>query len=125
MNIGFIGIGNMGGTMANWIPKAGYSLVVHDLSRDNAEPLLNQGASWAGSPRELASQCDMICSMLPGPAEMEKVALGPDGILEGIRPNAIYIDHTTNSPELIRQVGEAITKQNAHMLDAPVMVHPA
>ena len=121
MKIGFIGIGNMGGAMASWIPKAGYSLVVHDLDRAAAEPLLRQGASWADSPRELASQSDVVCSMLPGPAEMEKVALGPDGILEGIQPDAIYIDHTTNSPDLVRQVGEVITTRKAHMLDAPVM----
>ena len=62
IDIGFIGIGNMGGAMASWIPKAGYSLVVHDLDRDAAEPLLRQGASWADSPRELASQSDVVVS---------------------------------------------------------------
>lgn len=121
MNIGFIGIGNMGGAMASWIPKAGHSLIVHDLDRDAAGPLLRQGASWADSPREVASQSDVVCSMLPGPPEMEGVALGPDGVLEGIRPDAIYIDHTTNSPDLVRRAGEAVADREAHMLDAPVM----
>ena len=121
MNIGFVGIGNMGGAMASWIPKAGFPLVVHDLNREAAEPLLKQGVSWADSPRELASQSDIVCSMLPGPAEMERVTHGPDGILEGIQPDAIYIDHTTNSPDLVGRVGEAISDRKAHMLDAPVM----
>ena len=121
MNIGFVGIGNMGSAMASLIPKAGFPLYVHDLNRDAAEPLLKQGASWADSPRELAAQSDIVCSMLPSPIEMERVTLGPDGILEGIQPDAIYIDHTTNSPDLVGRVGEAISNQKAHMLDAPVM----
>ncbi len=121
MKVGFVGIGNMGGAMASWLPKAGYSLVLHDLNREAAEPLLKQGASWADSPRELASQCEIVCSMLPTPVEMEEVTLGPNGILEGIQPDAIYIDHTTNSPDLVRQVGESVAGRKAHMLDAPVM----
>ena len=121
MKIGFVGIGNMGGAMASWIPKAGFPLVVHDLNREAAEPLLEQGVSWADSPRQLASQSDIVCSMLPSPVEMESVTQGPDGILEGIQPDAIYIDHTTNSPDLIGRVGKAISDRKAHMLDAPVM----
>lgn len=121
MNIGFVGIGNMGSAMASWIPKAGFPLIVHDLNREAAKPLLEQGASWADSPRTLAAQSEVVCSMLPSPVEMKKVTRGPDGILEGIKADAIYIDHTTNSPDLIRGVGAAISDRKAHMLDAPVM----
>lgn len=121
MKVGFIGIGNMGGAMASWLPKKGYSLVVHDLNKEMAKPLIDLGATWANSPKELASQSEVICSMLPGPVEMEKVTLGENGILEGIQPNTIYIDHTTNSSELVKRIGKLISDKQAQMLDAPVM----
>lgn len=121
MKVGFIGIGNMGGAMASWLPKKGHTLVVHDLNKEIAKPLIELGATWADSPKELAKQSEVICSMLPGPIEMERVTLGENGILEGIQPNAIYVDHTTNSPELVKKVGKLISSKQAQMLDAPVM----
>lgn len=104
MRIGFIGTGNIGAPMAASILKAGHELVVHDIHRDKTTPLVEQGAVWASSPAEVAAQCDITCTCLPGPAEMEPVTLGPGGILEGARPGSIYIDHTTNSPLLARRV---------------------
>ena len=121
MKVGFIGIGNMGGAMASWLPKKGHTLVIHDLNKKIAEPLLQLGAIWAESPKELAAQSEVICSMLPGPVEMEQVALGQNGIIDGIQPDSIYIDHTTNSPQLVKKVGQAISEKQATMLDAPVM----
>ena len=121
MKVGFIGVGNMGGAMASWLPKKGHTLVIHDLNKEIAEPLLELGATWADSPKELAAQSEVICSMLPGPIEMEQVALGQNGIINGIQSNSIYIDHTTNSPELVKKVGQAISEKQATMLDAPVM----
>jgi 3-hydroxyisobutyrate dehydrogenase-like beta-hydroxyacid dehydrogenase len=120
MRVGFIGLGNMGGPLAGWVHKAGFPLVVHDIRREAAAPLLEQGATWAASPSDLAAQCEVICTCLPGPPEMQAVTLGTLGILEGIRPGAVYIDHTTNDPEVVRHVGATLTARQAHMLDAPL-----
>lgn len=120
MQIGFIGLGNMGQPLAGFLLKAGFPLVVHDLRAEAARPLLEQGATWADSPRDVAARCDVICTCLPGPSEMRAVTLGPAGIVEGLRPASVYIDHTTNSPEVVREVGAAIAARQADMLDAPL-----
>ncbi len=120
MRIGFIGTGNIGTPMAGSILKAGYELVVHDIHEEKTRSLVDQGADWANSPAEVASQCDIISTCLPGPAEMEPVALGPGGILEGARPGSVYIDHTTNSPLLARRVHGVFAEKGIAMLDAPV-----
>lgn len=120
MRVGFIGLGNMGGPMANFVLKAGFSLVVHDIKRQAAVPLLEQGAIWADSAGDVAARCDVICTCVPGPPEMQAVTLGPRGILERIQPGAVYIDHTTNAPEVVRHVGTMLAARRAHMLDAPL-----
>ena len=120
MRIGFIGTGNIGAPMAASILNAGFELVVHDINRDRTAPLVDRGAVWAASPAEVASQCDITCTCLPGPAEMEPVTLGPGGILEGARPGAAYIDHTTNSPLLARRVHGVFAEKGIAMLDAPI-----
>lgn len=120
MNVGFIGLGNMGAPMAGWVLKAGLPLVVHDIRENAAIPLLEQGAAWAGSPAEVASQSDIVCVCVPGPPEMEAVSLGPNGVVDGLNPGAVFIDHTTNSPQTVRAVGEAVRQREAYMLDAPL-----
>ena len=120
MKVGFIGLGQMGGPLAKWILDAGFPLVVHDIRKDAATPLLESGAIWADTPGDVAGQCDVVATCLPGPVEMEAATMGPEGILEGIQPGAIYIDHTTNSPELVRTVGSVIANRNAKMLDIPL-----
>ena len=120
MRIGFIGLGNMGAPIAGWLLDAGFPLVLHDVRREAAAALEERGAEWAGSPAQLAERCDVVVTCLPGPSEMEAVALGPDGIVQAVQPGAVYVDHTTNSPELVRRVGAAIAESKAHMLDAPV-----
>ena len=120
MKVGFIGLGNMGAPMCGWLLKAGHSLIVHDLRKDAAAGLLEQGAAWADSPAEVAGRCDVVATCVPGPPEMEAAALGPDGVLQGIRPGTIYIDHTTNSPEVVRKVGAAFKDRSVEMLDAPL-----
>ena len=120
MRVGFIGLGNMGGPMAGFVAKAGFALVVHDLRRDAAAPLLERGAVWAGSPRDVASECDVICVCVPGPPEMRAVMLGAAGVIEGLRRGAVVIDHTTNSPAVVREVGAAVSARGAHLLDAPL-----
>ena len=120
MRIGFIGTGNIGTPMAASLLSAGYELVVHDIHEEKTRGLVDQGAGWADSPAEVAAQSDIICTCLPGPAEMEPVTLGPGGILEGAQPGSVYIDHTTNSPLLARKVHGVFAEKGIAMLDAPV-----
>lgn len=124
MKIGFIGLGTMGGGMAANVLKAGYELVVHDIRRDAATPLLENGASWADTPAELAAECDVVLTSLPGPREVEAVALGEGGVLEGMRAGGVYIDMSTSSPTLIRSIAERFAAKGAAVLDAPVSGGP-
>ena len=120
MRVGFIGTGNIGTPIAANILKAGHSLVVHDIVREKADYLLELGAEWADSPSAVTSICDVTCTCLPGPTEMEQVTLGPGGILEGMRPGSTYIDHTTSSPLLAQRVHGVLKERGVGMLDAPV-----
>ena len=99
--VGFIGLGNMGSGMANNIQKADYPMVVYDIRQEMTRPFLDQGARLATSPAEVASQCDVTLTSLPGPTEVEAVALGARGVLEGIKPGAIYVDLSTSRPTLM------------------------
>jgi 3-hydroxyisobutyrate dehydrogenase-like beta-hydroxyacid dehydrogenase len=123
--VGFVGLGTMGGKMAANLQTAGYKLVVHDIHRQAASPHLNAGAIWAGSPRALAVQVDVIFTSLPEPHDVEAVALGPEGLLAGMKPDAAYFDLSTNSPLVVRRLADAFAAKNAHMLDAPVSGGPA
>ena len=118
--MGFIGVGNMGAGMANNLIKAGHSLTIHDLSRERATPLLEQGAKWADSPREVAEASEITFTSLPAPVDMEAVSLGEAGVLEGSKPGTIYIDLSSNSVSLVRRVYEAFAARGVAMLDAPV-----
>ena len=123
--VGFVGLGTMGGRMATNLQKAGFKLVVHDLHRQAASHHLNAGAVWAETPRALASQVDVIFSSLPEPADVEAVALGPDGLIAGIKPGAAYFDLSTNAPSVVKKLHSAFAEKGAHMLDAPVSGGPA
>ena len=120
MRVGFIGLGNMGAPLAGFVAGAGFALTVHDLRKEAAAPLVERGAAWADSPREVARRADVVCVCVPGPAEMRAVMLGPDGVVAGVDRNAVVIDHTTNAPALVREVGAALTARGAHLLDAPL-----
>src|SRR5688572_20637188 len=100
LQVGFVGLGVMGSRLASNLQNAGFSLVVNDIKRSAAEPHLARGAQWADTPKELAAQCDVIFSCLPGVAQIEAVALGPDGIIEGIRPGRALFELSTNSFDL-------------------------
>jgi 3-hydroxyisobutyrate dehydrogenase len=120
MRVGFIGLGNMGAPMVGFALGAGFPLVVHDLRREAAAPLLERGAAWADSPREVAARSDVVCVCVPGPSEMRAVMLGARGVVEGVNAGAVVIDHTTNSPAAVREVGRAVAERGAHLLDAPL-----
>ena len=120
MRIGFIGLGNMGGPMARNLIKAGHALVVHDLDEAKAAPHREAGADWAASPEEVARAASVVLTSLPGPDEVEAVALGPQGLVEGLGPGSVYADTSTGSPSRIRKVAERVEAAGARMLDAPV-----
>lgn len=124
MQIGFIGLGTMGTHMAAHLRRAGHRLVVHDARRGAAEPHLAQGAVWADTPRALAADCEVMFTSLPGPAEVEAVALGKDGLLEGARAGAAYFDLSTNARATVRKIHDAFAARGVHMLDAPVSGGP-
>ena len=120
MRVGFIGVGNIGQPMAEQILAAGFPLVVHDLRRDAAAHLIDRGAVWAESPAEVAAACDVVCTCLPGPDDVEAVVLGDGGIAERLSPGSIYIDHTTSSPALAKRLYAILKEKGVDMLDAPV-----
>jgi 3-hydroxyisobutyrate dehydrogenase len=124
MKIGFIGLGTMGRHMAMHLIEAGHELTVHDLRREAAEPHLAAGARWADSPAELAGDVELVFTSLPGPAEVETVALGEKGLLAGMRPGSVWFDLTTNSPALIRRLHALFAERGVHVLDAPVSGGP-
>ena len=118
--IGFIGLGNMGGGMSLNIQKAGYPLVVYDLREEAARPLLDGGARLANTPAEVSELSDITFTSLPGPKEVEAVAMGDAGVLEGIRPGSVYVDLSSSRPTLIREIEPVFRRKGAYVLDAPV-----
>ena len=118
--VGFIGLGNMGSGMSRNIQRAGYPMVVYDIREEMTRPLLEGGARLASSPAEVAEQSDVTFTSLPGPREVEAVATGPSGVLDGIKPGGIYVDLSTSRPTLIRQIEPMFRQKGAHVLDAPV-----
>ena len=124
MRVGFIGLGNMGGPMAKHILDAGHSLTVYDVRKEAAGTHLQGGARWAESPMAVAAASEIVFTSLPGPKEVEAVALGEGGILQGAAPGTVYIDLSTNSPTLIRRICEVCKEKNVQVLDAPVSGGP-
>jgi 3-hydroxyisobutyrate dehydrogenase len=120
MRIGFVGLGNMGGPMALNLMKAGHTLVVHDVREKAAAPHLERGAKWAASPREAAEGAELILTSLPGPPEVEAVAVGAQGIIRGATRGAVFADLSTGSPTMIRRIHAAFAEKGIEMLDAPV-----
>lgn len=118
--VGFIGLGNMGGPVAGHIQRAGFPMVVCDIRPEAIRPFRERGAAAADSPVDLARRCDIVISALPMPHDVENVACGPNGILEGIKPEAIYIDISTCPPSLLRTLEPRFREKGAHVLDAPV-----
>ena len=120
INIGFIGLGNMGTGMCLNIIKTGYKVTVHDINKDSAVSALEMGAVWANSPKELAQKSDVIFTSLPGPKEVEAVSVGEQSILDGIDEGSIWVDLSTSSPNLIQALHETFASKGAKVMDAPV-----
>jgi len=106
--------------MARNLLKAGHTLVVHSRSQGPVDEIVKAGAKAASSPKEVAAQCDVLITMLPNSPDVEQVALGPNGIIEGARRGLILADMSTISPIVSKKVGEALAAKGVAMLDAPV-----
>lgn len=124
MKVGFIGLGTMGGSIAMNAIKGGHELVVNDLGRNVAEAHLAAGAVWATTPREVAQSTEIILTSLPGPKEVRHVVHGPDGLAEGLTEGQIYLDLSTNSPTVMREIHDALLEKGVQTLDAPVSGGP-
>ena len=124
MKVGFIGLGTMGASMASNLQAAGHELSVSDVRREAAAPHLKAGAVWKDTPRQVAEGVEVVFTSLPGPAEVEAVALGADGLLHGMKAGAAYFDLSTNSPSLVRRLHATFKEKGLHLLDAPVSGGP-
>ena len=119
-NLGFVGLGVMGGGVARRLLAAGHTVHGYNRSRDKAAPLLELGLVLEDTPREAAQAADVVFSMVTNVAALEAVTQGPDGILAGLSPGKLYVDMTTGTPEASRALAERVEAVGAQMLDAPV-----
>jgi len=120
MNIGFIGTGNMGRPMARHLLEAGHDLTVYDVVKNAAQGLLDKGAKWVDMPKAIAESCPVVITMLPGPAEIEEIVYGTNGLMAGWKNGDIYIDMSTSLPSTIRRVASDAKPKGVSVLDAPV-----
>lgn len=118
--VGFIGLGIMGKPMAHNLLRADYSLVVHNRSREAVAELVGAGAKAATSPRQVAEQSQVVITMLPDSPDVEQVALGPDGLIEGARQGLIFVDMSTIAPSAAIRIARALADKGVRCLDAPV-----
>ena len=119
-NLGFVGLGVMGGGVARRLLAAGHTVHGYNRSREKAAPLVELGLVLEDTPREAAQAADVVFSMVTNVAALEAVTQGPDGILAGLSPGKLYVDMTTGTPEASRALAERVEAVGAQMLDAPV-----
>jgi len=121
MKIGFIGLGIMGSRMAANLRKKGHELIVHNRTKDKAQPLLDQGASWAESPAEVAKHVNIIFTMLSKPDAVAEVALiGKHSFLHKLPPKSLWIDCSSVNPSFSKLMAVEAKERKVHFLDAPV-----
>jgi 3-hydroxyisobutyrate dehydrogenase len=120
MKIGFIGLGNVGGKLAGSLLRNGFDLMVRDLDRDAAQPFLDDGASWAESPKEMAEAVDMVITCLPSPAASAAVMEAEDGILAGLGQGKIWLEMSTTDEAEVKRLAEKVIATGASPMDTPV-----
>jgi 3-hydroxyisobutyrate dehydrogenase-like beta-hydroxyacid dehydrogenase len=118
--IGFVGLGHMGGNMAARYLAAGYSVSGEARSREGLEAILDEGLTWCDSPREVAESADIVITSIPNDDALKDVAAGDDGIIAGLEPGKVWVDMSTVSPSVSREVAKQVGETEALMLDAPV-----
>ncbi|HET9107488.1 MAG TPA: NAD(P)-dependent oxidoreductase [Steroidobacteraceae bacterium] len=119
-SIGFIGLGNLGSKLAATLLRNGSELIVHDLDERAAGPLLERGAHWAATPRELAQRADIVITCLPSPAVSAHVLQQREGVLEGLWANKLWLEMSTTEAGEVRRLGELVLRTGAWPLEAPV-----
>lgn len=119
-NIGFIGTGVMGKSMATNLLKSGYSVAVYTRTKEKAKMLINNGAVWKNSVAELVASSNVIITMVGYPADVESIYFGDNGILHHANPNTYVIDMTTSKPSLAKKIYDKASQKQVYALDAPV-----
>lgn len=120
MIIGFIGLGNLGAKLAGTLLRNGCELILHDLDAGAAQPLLDGGARWAETPKELALQSDIVVTCLPSPAVSTQVLEQQDGVLEGLSAGKLWLEMSTTEESEVRRLGNRVSQTGAKPLDSPV-----
>ena len=119
-NLGFVGLGVMGGNMVERLLSKGHTVTGYNRTRAKAQGLVDRGMQWADSPRAVAQRADVTFAMVTNSAALGVVTEGPDGILAGLGPGKLFIDMSTVSPALSRGLAERVRETGADMIDAPV-----
>src|SRR5438477_12748267 len=120
MKIGFIGLGIMGSRMAGNLQKHGYALTVFNRTRAKAQALLGPCGTFSDSPAKLAEQVDLLFTMLAHPDAVEQAALGRNGFLSHLKPNALWIDCSSVNPSFSKKMAAEAARREVHFVDAPV-----
>ena len=120
MRVGFIGLGNVGAKLAGTLLRNDVDLTIRDLDKNAAEPLLQKGAKWANSPKEMAENCDLIITCLPSPAISAAVMESDDGILAGMRDGMIWAEMSTTDEAEVKRLGAIVEAKGGHAVDCPV-----
>jgi len=119
-NLGYIGLGAMGGRMASRLLDKGHIVTGYNRTRSKAQWLIDRGMKWGESPRAVAEAADMIFVMVTDSKSLDAVASGPEGFLAGLAKGKVVIDSSTLSPAMSREVAEKVRAKGADMVDAPV-----
>jgi 3-hydroxyisobutyrate dehydrogenase len=123
--IGFIGLGQMGHGIAANLVRSGASVTIHDLNATSGADLVEAGATWARSPFEVASQCDVLFTSLPTPSVVQSVAHGAGGVVQALRPGSAWFDLSTNALDVVRSLHAELAARGIDFFDAPVSGGPA
>jgi len=119
-NLGFVGLGAMGGRVAKRLLDAGHTVTGYNRTRSKAQWLLDQGMRWADSPREVAETTDVIFTMVTNTTALHEIVHGPTGILTGLSEGKVYVDMSTISPAASKKLALQVAEKGAQMLDSPV-----
>lgn len=121
MRVGVVGLGIMGGAMAERLLAMGHTVFVYNRTRQKAESLLAQGAHWADPPAEVAQQCEVVISIVTDPAAVEQVSFGEQGIMPALGAESVHCDMSTVSPAWSRQMAETYRQTGKRFVQAPVL----
>jgi 3-hydroxyisobutyrate dehydrogenase-like beta-hydroxyacid dehydrogenase len=119
-NLGFVGLGVMGGRMVNRLLDKGHIVTGYNRTRAKAQWLIDRGMKWANSPHDVAEAADLTLSMVTNTAALQQIADGESGIVSGLATGKIWIEMSTVSPEISKALAVRVREKGAEMVDAPV-----